>query len=163
MPHIHTTSGQIDFVAEVFCVYQDVVLLRLHEKYGMWLPPGGHIELHETPEEAAVREVKEETGLDVKLWRELSGRAEQRGDFFEGYQELIVPANMNVHLVSPGHRHISLVYFGTVETNAVVQPNTHERAECRWMTREEIEMDPSLTPPIRLYALEALDCLSKNK
>lgn len=163
MPHIHTLPGQIDFIAEVFCVYQDKVLLRLHEKYHIWIAPGGHVELNETPEEAAVREVKEEVGLDVILWRGLGGNTEPKGEFFEGYQELIVPAFMNAHSVSSDHRHISLVYFGTVETDAVVQPDTHEHTECRWMTREEVEMDSSLTPPIRRYALEALGCLSKNK
>ena len=34
---------------------------------GKWGFPGGAIELGETPEEAAIREVKEETGLDVRV------------------------------------------------------------------------------------------------
>ncbi len=34
---------------------------------GHWCPPGGFIEEGESPEEAAVREVKEETGLDVNV------------------------------------------------------------------------------------------------
>ena len=32
---------------------------------GTWAPPGGHMEFGESPVEAAVREVKEETGLDI--------------------------------------------------------------------------------------------------
>ena len=31
------------------------------------LPLGGHIELHEDPEQAALREAKEESGLEVEL------------------------------------------------------------------------------------------------
>ena len=31
-----------------------------------WSLPGGHIDLGETPEEAVIREIKEETGLDIK-------------------------------------------------------------------------------------------------
>ncbi|MFT4264293.1 MAG: NUDIX domain-containing protein [Nocardioides sp.] len=32
-----------------------------------WTLPGGGVELHESPEQGAVREVKEETGYDVEL------------------------------------------------------------------------------------------------
>ncbi|GIW65638.1 MAG: diadenosine 5'5'''-P1,P4-tetraphosphate pyrophosphohydrolase [Candidatus Parcubacteria bacterium] len=34
---------------------------------GHWDFPKGHIEIYETPEQTAIRELKEETGLDVKL------------------------------------------------------------------------------------------------
>jgi len=36
---------------------------------GKWHFPGGRIELGETPEQAIIREMKEETGLDVKVKR----------------------------------------------------------------------------------------------
>lgn len=39
------------------------VLLHRHRILGIWLQPGGHIEGGETPEEAAVRETVEETGI----------------------------------------------------------------------------------------------------
>ena len=45
------------FTVAVFVVWEGKVLLHFHRKLGMWLPPGGHIEEGELPDEAAVREV----------------------------------------------------------------------------------------------------------
>jgi 8-oxo-dGTP pyrophosphatase MutT (NUDIX family) len=42
------------------------ILLHLHRRLDRWLQPGGHIELGERPEDAAVRESIEETGLFVQ-------------------------------------------------------------------------------------------------
>ena len=48
---------------------QDRVLLALWNEpdVPLWTLPGGGVELHETAEEGAVREVREETGYDVEL------------------------------------------------------------------------------------------------
>ena len=43
------------------------VLLQKRGDSNKWGSPGGAIELGETPEEAAIRELKEETGLDVTI------------------------------------------------------------------------------------------------
>jgi ADP-ribose pyrophosphatase YjhB (NUDIX family) len=64
MPHLHE---KLDFVSDVFIVHENKVLLRKHDKYKIWLSVGGHIEAGEDPTEAAIREVKEEVGLDIKL------------------------------------------------------------------------------------------------
>lgn len=64
MPHIHE---KIDMVVDVFIVHNGRVLLRKHDKYHTWLGPGGHIELDEDPNEAALREMQEEAGLGVRL------------------------------------------------------------------------------------------------
>ena len=42
------------------------VLMIQRADDGRWVPPGGVLELSETPEECAVREVLEETGVEVK-------------------------------------------------------------------------------------------------
>jgi len=51
------------------CLFNDEgkVLLQKRGDSGIWGFPGGAIELGETPEETAVRELKEETGLDVEV------------------------------------------------------------------------------------------------
>lgn len=44
------------------------ILLVLHDE-GVWTTPGGAVEPYEVPADAIVREVKEETGLDVEPTR----------------------------------------------------------------------------------------------
>src|SRR3989344_3796965 len=109
MPHIHE---KIDFTVEVFIVYKNKVLLRMHDKLKIWLSIGGHIELDEDPVQAIIREVKEEVGLDIKIMGNaegpLSGSPENRG-----YTYLIPPRYLGRHPVFAGHEHITLVYFAT--------------------------------------------------
>jgi nucleoside triphosphatase len=42
-----------------------LLLLQSHKWPGLYVVPGGHVELGERLEETAVREAKEETGLDI--------------------------------------------------------------------------------------------------
>ena len=54
----------------VFTPAFDQLLFIRHRKpplEGRWLPPGGHVDPGETPEQAALREVLEETGQTVEL------------------------------------------------------------------------------------------------
>ena len=82
------------FTVAVFVVWEGKVLLHLHRKLGMWLPPGGHIERNELPDDAAVREVLEETGVEV-----------------EDPVQLHRSAGVQLENIGPGHQHIDLIYF----------------------------------------------------
>ena len=46
---------------------EDKFLLLLHRKLNKWVPPGGKLEYDEMPNDAAVRECFEETGIKIKL------------------------------------------------------------------------------------------------
>jgi len=83
MPHL---NEKVDFTVEVFVVNNRRVLLRKHDKYKEWLSIGGHIEPDENPNQAAVREVKEEGGLDIDLY---SSRHYSTPD--KKYTDLITP------------------------------------------------------------------------
>jgi nucleoside triphosphatase len=43
----------------------ELLLLKSHKWPGMYVVPGGHVELGERLEDAVLRETKEETGLDI--------------------------------------------------------------------------------------------------
>jgi len=51
--------------AFIFNQAGELLLLKSHKWPGQYVVPGGHIELGERIEEAVIREVKEETGLEV--------------------------------------------------------------------------------------------------
>lgn len=55
------------FTASAIIIAEGKVLLVWHRKFKVWLYPGGHLEENESPDEAVVREVREETGLSVEI------------------------------------------------------------------------------------------------
>ena len=65
-----TNPPCVTVIALVF-IQQDGAILLVKQGYGKqyWSLPGGKMEPGESIDEAAIREVKEETGLDVRLRR----------------------------------------------------------------------------------------------
>ncbi|MCC6792409.1 MAG: NUDIX domain-containing protein [Thermomicrobiales bacterium] len=98
-----------DFTVAVFVVHDGAVLLHLHRKLGRWLPPGGHIEPGELPDDAALREVLEETGVVASLVGDPSIDVNIPGQ----PRQLCRPAGIQLADIRPGHQHIDLVYLAT--------------------------------------------------
>ncbi len=99
-----------EFTVAVFVVHEERVLLHRHRRLGMWLPPGGHIDPGELPDEAAIRETLEETGVAIELVE-----APLALDITLAIDEpsplrLIQPLGIQLEDIGPGHQHIDLVY-----------------------------------------------------
>ena len=109
-----------------------VVLLE-HKRLGIWLQPGGHIDPGETPWDAALRESREETGLDVRF----SGPVDDAG-----VPELI---HVDVHAGGRGHTHLDLRYL-IDGGDADPAPPVGESQQIDWFTWEAAidRADPGL-------------------
>ena len=156
------------FTSTTFVVFNGRTLLHFHKSLKMWLPPGGHIEPDELPHECAVREVLEETGLDVVLVED--GERVNGGISKEGVTELpspryilledINPHHQHIDLISnPYHQHIDLIWFARARTGEI-SPGKGESTRIRWFDLTEIDSDSELTEDIRTLAREALEELS---
>jgi ADP-ribose pyrophosphatase YjhB (NUDIX family) len=130
-------------------VHSGKVLLRKHDKYGIWLSVGGHIELDEDPNQAAIREVKEEVGLDIELiGQRLFGQDEPNR------KELISPIGLNRHNITPMHEHIAFIYFGKSASDKVIPEK--ETDVWKWCVENEIDGLPGIPAEVAFYAKKAL-------
>ncbi len=144
------TTTTRDFTVAVFVVHDDHVLLHMHAKLGMWLPPGGHIEPNELPDEAAIREVEEESGIVV----DLVGPRGVEVDDPDAPLQLVRPEGIQLENISPGHQHIDLIYFA-VPRDAADGTLPEVLEGMRWM-REDDFPSITLTDEVAAWARKAL-------
>lgn len=111
------------------------VLLHKHKKHTMWLGIGGHVEKQESPPQAAVREVKEEAGIDVELFTD-------KKDFIKTQYvaELVQPFIILEEKIlaqedKPEHRHVDCIYFAVVQNPQDVTM----QEEFRWLSFDELK------------------------
>jgi 8-oxo-dGTP pyrophosphatase MutT (NUDIX family) len=131
------------FVATGYVVHEGRTLLLLHKKLGLWLPPGGHIDEGELPEEAALREIREETGLEVEL---VSPRREPDPSA-PGVRYLHLPSHVQLEDIPNHPQHIDLIYFTRAKTDkAHFSPD--ESRGMRWYTSEELD-EPNIRDEVR--------------
>lgn len=157
MPHLHE---KIDMTVDVLIVFKNKVLLRRHDKYNVWLPVGGHIELDEDPNQAAIREVKEEVGLDITLYRQIDGPMPLSAN----YTELIPPQFLNRHRINENHEHVDLIYFASSNSDRIIEGETEKSNGVKWFSKEELDQnDDGISPNIIFYAQKALAVLGNEK
>jgi 8-oxo-dGTP pyrophosphatase MutT (NUDIX family) len=153
MAHIHY---QIDFTAAIFVVRGDKVLMVHHRNLNQWLPLGGHIELDEDPEQAALREAREESGLEVEL---LGERPPVSG---HGTRALPTPRFLDIHRITATHRHVGLIFWARPKSGRIkLAPAEHHAI--RWCSRRDLEnLVPVLSPAVKWYCLQALAEMARS-
>ncbi|WEL23934.1 NUDIX family hydrolase [Candidatus Nanohalovita haloferacivicina] len=124
----------------------DRVLLHFHKKLDKWLPVGGHIDRDELPHQAAEREVKEESDLNVSI--------EGRESLSEEVDELPRPDKVLLQDINDHHQHIDSVFY--VESEEYDFEAEEGIEEMAWFSEEEVRaLDAS--EEIKTHSLEALE------
>ena len=138
--------------ATVYIVKDNRILLHKHKKYNTWFPVGGHLKPNELPHEAAIREAKEETGLDIVLFE-----TEHVANFDIGRVERIPEPFCLYHEADIDEQFLDFIFIGISSQQQVAPPLT-ESQEIRWFSREELE-----TAEIKIHVKNtALEILNFN-
>ncbi|OIO53505.1 hypothetical protein AUJ46_04885 [Candidatus Peregrinibacteria bacterium CG1_02_54_53] len=131
---------------------QNRTLLLWHKRMQRWMPPGGHVDPNESPEETAQRECKEETGLDVEIIGDGSTplTTGEQTDIFAGNREegrilkrpiafLLENIPESPERNEPAHQHMDCVYLACPldEAQALCLAQ-NEGDELHWFTVDEI-------------------------
>lgn len=143
-------AAQRHFVVTGYVVKDGRTLLLHHKKLGMWLPPGGHIDEGELPDEAVRREIREETGLEVEI---LSPKREPEASE-EGVLHLHVPNHVQLEDIPNHPQHIDLIYYCQA-LDGETRLSEREHAEMRWHSAQELSL-PHVREEVRLTGLEAI-------
>ena len=134
----------------IFVVHEGRVLLVHHRKLNKWLPLGGHIELDEDPEIAALREAKEESGFDVEL---LGGRPPTTEP---GTRALIAPRFLDIHRITDTHEHIGMIYWARPKNGSLTLA-TEEHHDIRWCAAGDLDnLQPPMSNAVKWYCRRAL-------
>ena len=118
-----------------------------HPKFFKWLPPGGHIEANETPEEAARREIVEEIGARNVTFIQSS----YNKDFTDERTYMLVkPHFMMSQLIEENHFHLDMIFFAVITEQEYVSPEGHK---LKWFSIQDLEKEQEIFPNVKKLAL----------
>ena len=166
MAHIHTNFGDHDNTASAYIIRIDGdtprIMLHVHKKLGMLMQFGGHVEIQETPWDAILHEVVEETGYDPHQLRIL--QPEDRIGSLTDSNVHPVALVQSTHTFNPlpGHFHTDTAYVFITTEDPAHKPAAGETAESVWLTAEEVasltlEQTYANVKEIIVYAFSKLD------
>lgn len=116
------------FCVTVYVIYKEKFLMLLNRKLKCWVPPGGKVDRHETPDDAAIRECLEETGIKIKL----------KGNKCDVEGGLMTPYGMQLNVINEGREHVDIIYFAEPLSNQPLKISEREASDIGWFTIEEV-------------------------
>ena len=108
-------------------VDEDEILLADHINAQLWLPTGGHVDVGEHPRDTAIREAKEELGINAQF-------------LFDN--PVFITVTQTVGLTS-GHTDVSLWYVIKGSRNQKYDYDQSEFKTIKWYKPNEIPLDKS--------------------
>lgn len=143
--------------ATVYVMNGNKVLLHEHKKYKTWFPLGGHVEDNEFPHEAAIREVKEESGFDVTLLEtEIAPAIE-----LARVKRIPAPFCLLHEGVGSVENFFDFIYIAeTKETEP--HPSNNESKKFKWFSYDEL-IEYDIKPHVKNTALAVMDYYKKTK
>ena len=125
-------------------------LLHFHAKLQTYLPPGGHIEKNETPDEAALREITEETGLTQVEFIEFSPL--QPGNMDHRSEILPMPYILLKEEIEDLHFHLDWIFY------AYIDPSHREfDSGFRWFTMDDLDKEQDIFVNVKRLAKHGLE------
>jgi 8-oxo-dGTP pyrophosphatase MutT (NUDIX family) len=140
---------QRHFTATCFVVdAEGRVLLLWHKHLQRWMPPGGHVDPDELPEDAAARECLEETGLAVEILGDTTDDlfvdATHEGRMLKRPLAMLleeIPARPERQ--QGPHQHMDFLYLGRLLDPKQALTLARDEADAlRWFTAAEIAALP---------------------
>lgn len=134
-------------VSAVIVKNQKIVLVKrgVEPAFGKWSFPGGAVELGEAVRDAAIREVKEECGLEVELVTDVP---------MDVYDIMTPDKDMRLRY------HYVLLQFLARPKKGTLKP-TSDVTEARWVSLDEIE-NYDLTESVRSFFKKHRNELEKH-
>jgi 8-oxo-dGTP pyrophosphatase MutT (NUDIX family) len=135
------------FTSTVYVLDAGKVLMIFHRKLQKWLPPGGHVDPNELPTEAGIREVLEETGVEIKIISDEHVWIDRWNARSLPRPYLCLLENLPAHGDQPAHQHIDLIYLGQ-PIGGSINKSDKGIEEIRWFSLEEID---ALEPDVDIF------------
>ncbi|MFB6255504.1 MAG: NUDIX domain-containing protein, partial [Haloplanus sp.] len=142
--------------ATVYLVADGATALHEHPGLGIRLPPGGHVDRGELPHKAALREAREETGLEPTLLTDGDDVRSETARAIPRPRHLML-ADVNVCDGEVGHQHVDHVYYATVEGRKI-DPVPGEAGPDAWAWYDPAALDAAdVDSDVEQLGIEAIE------